>query len=401
MLGQIQVFLAGGSRTPIGAFQGALADVPATTLGSAVIKAALQRAGLQPDHVDEVIFGNVLSAGLGQNPARQAAIGAGLSPAVGATTVNKVCGSGLKAVMLAAQAIRCGDASVVVAGGMESMSRAPYLLERARGGYRMGHGELIDSMIRDGLWDVYNNLHMGTCGDRCAARYGFTRQQQDDYAVASFKRALDAMSKGAFNDEMVPIDVASGKTILTVKEDEQPRRFDEQKLRQLKPAFGKDGTITAGNASGINDGAAAVLVLSAEKAAALTARPRARILGYATASREPEWFTIAPINAIAKLMAQLSLSVADVDLFEINEAFAVVPMAAMKELGIAHEKLNVHGGAVALGHPIGASGARTLVTLLSALQQRNAKLGIVSLCIGGGEAVAMAVERLPQGDSSR
>jgi len=401
MHGQIQVFLAGGSRTPIGAFQGALADVPATTLGSAVISASLQRAGLKPDHVDEVIFGNVLSAGLGQNPARQASIGAGLSPAVGATTVNKVCGSGLKAVMLAAQAIRCGDASVVVAGGMESMSRAPYLLEKARSGYRMGHGELIDSMITDGLWDVYNNLHMGTCGDRCATRYGFTRQQQDDYAVASFKRALAAMSTGAFNDEIVPIQVPSAKTTTIVSDDEQPRRFNEEKLRQLKPAFGNDGTITAGNASAINDGAAAVVVLSAETAATLAVRPQARILGYATASREPEWFTIAPINAIGKLMAQLSLTVADVDLFEINEAFAVVPMAAMKELGIPHEKLNVHGGAVALGHPIGASGARTLVTLLGALQQRNAKLGIVSLCIGGGEAVAMAVERLPQVAATR
>jgi acetyl-CoA C-acetyltransferase len=274
------------------------------------------------------------------------------------------------------------------------MSRAPYLLEKARTGYRMGNGEIIDSMIRDGLWDVYNNLHMGMCGDKCAAKFGFTRQNQDDFAAASFKRALAAMSGGIFKEEITPVDVVAGKATITVAEDEQPKRFNEEKMRQLRPAFGKDGTVTAGNASSINDGAAAIAVLSAEKAKSLGVRTQARILGYATASREPEWFTIAPIGAISRLLDQLSLKVGNVDLFEINEAFSVVPMAAMKELGIPHEKVNVNGGAVALGHPIGASGARTLVTLLNAMKQRKATIGIDALCIGGGEAVAIAVELL-------
>jgi acetyl-CoA C-acetyltransferase len=278
---------------------------------------------------------------------------------------------------------------------MENMSRAPYLLDKARTGYRMGDGVLIDSMIRDGLWDVYNSKHMGTCGDMCASKYQFTRQQQDDFAVASFKRAIAAAQSGVFKDEIVPVDAPSGKTTAQVVEDENLKKFNEEKLRQLKPAFGKEGTITAGNASSINDGAAAVVVLSAEKAKALGVRPQARILGYATASREPEWFTTAPIGAIGKLMDQLSLKVSDVDLFEINEAFSVVPMAAMKDLGLPHEKVNVNGGAVALGHPIGASGARTLVTLLNAMKQKKARIGIDSLCIGGGEAVAMAIELLP------
>jgi acetyl-CoA C-acetyltransferase len=393
MLSQ-QVYLAGGARTAIGGFQGAFAEVSAASLGAAVIKASIHRSGVAPDQIDEVIFGNVVGAGQGQNPARQAAIGAGLAPSVGATTINKVCGSGLKSVMLAAQAIQCGDASVVVAGGTENMSRAPYLLDRARTGYRMGNGELIDGMIKDGLWDVYSNVHMGSFGDRCGAKFNFTRKDQDDYAVASFKRALDAMAKGAFVDEIVAVAAPSGKATVEVKEDEQPKRFNEEKLRQLRPAFGKEGTVTAGNASSINDGAAAVVVISAEKSKALGAHPQARILGYATASREPEWFTIAPVGAISRLMDQLSLKVSNVDLFEINEAFAVVPMAAMKELGIPHDKVNVNGGAVALGHPIGASGARTLVTLMNAMRQRKATVGIVSLCIGGGEAVAMAVEMM-------
>jgi acetyl-CoA C-acetyltransferase len=388
------VLLAGGVRTAIGGFQGAFAEVPAPALGSAVIKAALQRARVPADQVEEVIFGNVLGAGLGQNVARQATIGAGLSAAVGATTINKVCGSGLKAVMLAAQAVQCGDAGVLVAGGTENMSRAPYLLDKARNGYRMGNGEIIDSMIRDGLWDVYNNLHMGVCGDRCATKYQLSRQQQDDYAVASYKRALAAAAGGAFAEEIVAVDAPAGKTTIAVVEDEQPKRFNEEKLRQLRPAFGKEGTVTAGNASAINDGAAAVVVLSAERARALSVKPQARILGCACVSREPVWFTLAPIGAIGKLLDRLSLKVSDVGLFEINEAFSVVPLAAMKELGIPHEKTNVNGGAVALGHPIGASGARTLVTLLHAMRKRGAKIGIDSLCIGGGEAVAVAVELL-------
>jgi len=387
------VYIAGAVRTAIGNLNGALASIPATALGSRVIQAALSRAGIEANQVDEVIMGNVLSAGLGQNPARQAAIGAGLGHGVGATTVGKVCGSGLKAIMLAAQAIQCDDASLLVAGGMESMSRAPYLLEKARNGYRLGHGELLDSILRDGLTDAYGGFHMGTCADRCAAKYPFTRQQQDDFAVASYQRASAAMASGIFAREIVPVETSAGKVALTVSEDEQPARFNEQKLRQLRPAFGSEGTVTAGNASGISDGAAAVIVLSERKARALGVTPRAKILGYATAAREPEWFTLAPIAAMKRLMDRLSLKVADVDLFEINEAFAVVAMAAMRDLEIAHEKVNVLGGAVALGHPIGASGARTLVTLLNAMEQRDARIGITSLCIGGGEAVAMAVER--------
>ncbi len=387
-----EVYLNGGARTAIGGFCGAFESTPAPALGSAVVKAALVRSGIPAEAVDEVIFGNVIGAGLGQNVARQAAIGAGLSPSIGATTVSKVCGSGLKAVMLAAQAIQCGDASVVVAGGTENMSRAPYLLEKARSGYRMGNGQLIDSMIKDGLWDVYNNVHMGTCGDRCAQKYGFSRQQQDDYAVASFQRALAAAANGVFAREIEPVQVKAGREVFTVAEDETPKKFNEEKLRKLRAAFGEKGTITAGNASSINDGAAALVVVSAEKSKALGLKPQARILGYATYSREPEWFTLAPIGAIARLLQNLSLQASDVDLFEINEAFAVVPMATMKELDISHEKVNVHGGAIALGHPIGASGARTLVTLLNAMKQRGARVGVDALCIGGGEAVAMAVE---------
>jgi acetyl-CoA C-acetyltransferase len=384
------VYLAGAVRTPIGTFCGALESVPAAALGSAVAKATIRKAGVQAEHVDEVIFGNVVSAGLGQNVARQVAIGAGLGPSVGATSVNKVCGSGLKSVMLAAQAIKSGDASVIVAGGTESMSRAPYLLEKARNGYRMGNGELVDAMIRDGLWDIYKNVHMGTCGDQCAQKYNFTREQQDEFAITSFKRSIEATRTGLFAPEIEPIPTTSGKETVIVKEDENPRKFNEEKLRKLRPAFG--GTVTAGNASSINDGAAAVVVLSPEKTKALGVQPQARILGYATFSREPEWFTLAPIGAIDKLLKNLSLRVEDVDLFEINEAFAVVPMAAMQELKISHEKVNVYGGAVALGHPIGASGARTLATLLNALKQRGGRIGIDALCIGGGEAVAMAVE---------
>ena len=391
------VFLAGGVRTPIGRFCGAFAEVPATVLGSTAAKAALSRSGVDPERIDGVIFGNVLGAGLGQNVARQVAIGAGLSSAVCATTVNKVCGSSLKAVMFAAQAIRCGDASVVLAGGTENMSRAPYLLDKARSGYRMGDGNLVDSMIRDGLWDVYNDVHMGSCGDTCARKYGFSRADQDDFAVESYRRALDATASGAFKREIVPVEVRSGRTTATapetVSEDEEPKRFDEGRLRELRPAFAGDGTVTAGNASSINDGAAAVVVMSREVAADRSAAPQARILGYAEASREPEWFTLAPIGAISHLLDTLSLSVDEVGLFEINEAFSVVPMAAMRELGIPLEKVNVNGGAVALGHPIGASGARILVTLLHAMEQREAKIGIAALCIGGGEAVAVAVER--------
>jgi acetyl-CoA C-acetyltransferase len=385
-------YLVGGARTAIGSFCGAFEGTPASVLGSIVVKAALARAGIKQDDVDEVIFGNVISAGLGQNVARQVSIGAGLPASIGATTVNKVCGSGLKAVMLAAQAIQCGDASVVVAGGTENMSRGPYLLEKARGGYRLGNGDIVDAVIRDGLWDVYNNLHMGMCGDRCAEKYGFTREQQDDYAVTSFKRAIMAASEKRFADEIESVQVKAGRETITVAEDESPKKFNEEKLRKLRPAFGEKGTITAGNASGINDGAAAIVVVSGEEVRRLGLKPTAKILGYTTYSREPEWFTLAPIGAVNKLLKELSLQVRDVGLFEISEAFAVVAMAAIKELDIPHEKANVHGGAVGLGHPIGASGARLLVTLLNAMKQHGARIGVNSLCIGGGEAVAMAVE---------
>ena len=387
-----QVYLTGSVRTPIGSFCGSLEQVPAPVLGSAAAKAAVARSGVPADQIDEVIFGNVVSAGLGQNVARQVAIGAGLNPGVAATSVNKVCGSGLKAVMLGAQAIKSGDASAILAGGTENMSRAPYLLEKARSGFRMGNGEVVDSMIRDGLWDIYRNVHMGTCGDRCAEKYSFTREQQDDFAVASFQRAIEAGKKGLFAREIEPVPVKAGKETISVAEDENPKKFNEEKLRKLRPAFGEKGTITAGNASSINDGSAAVMVVSGEKVQELGLKPEARILGYTSYAREPEWFTLAPIGAIQKLLKMLSLDVRNVDLFEINEAFSVVPMAAMNELGIPHAKVNVNGGAVALGHPIGASGARTLVTLLSALKQRGGKVGIDSLCIGGGMGVAMAVE---------
>ena len=387
-----EIYLAGSVRTPIGTFGGTFESIPAPALGSSVAKAAVTRAGVPVSEIDELIFGNVVSAGLGQNVARQVAIGAGFGPGICATSVNQVCGSGLKAVMLAAQAIKSGDASVVVAGGTENMSRAPYLLEKARTGYRMGNGELIDTMIRDGLWDIYNNVHMGTCGDRCAEKYGFTRDEQDNFAAASFIRALDAAKKGAFTQQIQSIPVKAGKETILVDEDENPKKFNEDKLRKLRPAFGEKGTVTAGNASSINDGAAAVVVLSQEKASQLGVKPEAKILGYASFAREPEWFTLAPIGAIEKLLKALSLKVAEVDLFEINEAFSVVPMAAMLELKIPHEKVNVNGGAVALGHPIGASGARTLVTLIHALRQRGGKVGLNSLCIGGGMSVAMAIE---------
>jgi acetyl-CoA C-acetyltransferase len=387
-----EVFITGAVRTPIGTFGGAFEPIPAPALGSIAARAAVGRAAIAPDQIDEVIFGNVVSAGLGQNVARQVAIGAGFGPGIAATSVNKVCGSGLKAVMLAAQAIKSGDASVIVAGGTENMSRAPYLLEKARSGYRMGNGEIVDAMIRDGLWDIYNNVHMGICGDRCAEKYGFTREQQDDFAVASFTRAINAIKKGAFAAEIQSVPVRAGKETMLVAEDENPKKFNEDKLRKLRPAFGEKGTVTAGNASSINDGAAAVVVLSGEKLSQLGVKAEAKILGYASFAREPEWFTLAPIGAIDKLLKKLSLKVGDIDLFEINEAFSVVPMAAMRELGIPHEKINVNGGAVALGHPIGASGARTLVTLINALKQRGGKVGINSLCIGGGMGVAMAIE---------
>ncbi len=389
-----EAWIIDGVRTPIGAMSGALAAVSASQLGATCIQAVLARTKLDPARVDEVVMGNVLGAGQGQNPARQASIGAGLPAAVGAVTINKVCGSGLKAVMMAADAIRLGEAGLVVAGGMESMSRAPYLLTRAREGYRMGNAELIDSMVHDGLWDVYGNKHMGTYGDRCAQKYGFTKAQQDDFAVRSHTRARKAIADGIFAREVVPVDITvKGKTS-TVSADEGPAKFDEAKLRSLKPAFGPEGTVTAGNASSINDGAAALLVAAPAVAKTLSLNPVARIVGAATFSREPEWFTIAPIGALEKLLQKVGWTVANTDLFEINEAFAAVTMAAEKALEIPAEKVNIFGGAVALGHPIGCSGARVLVTLLNGLKQTGGRRGIACLCVGGGEAVALAVETL-------
>jgi acetyl-CoA C-acetyltransferase len=387
-----EAWIVEGVRTPIGAMSGALAAVAAPQLGATCVQAVLARAKLDGGQVDEVIMGNVLGAGQGQNPARQAAIGAGLPVSVGAATINKVCGSGLKAVMMAAQAIRLGEADLVVAGGMESMSRAPYLLTKAREGYRMGNGELIDSMVHDGLWDVYGNKHMGTYGDRCAQKYSFTKAQQDDFAVRSHTKARKAAADGTFDAEIVPVAVTVRGKTTTVTADEGPSKFDEAKLRSLKPAFGPEGTITAGNASSINDGAAALLVASSARATELGLKPMARIVGYATFSREPEWFTIAPVGALHKLLDKLGWTVAGTDLFEINEAFAAVTMAAERELEIPAEKVNIFGGAVALGHPIGASGARVLVTLLNGLKQTGGRRGIACLCVGGGEAVALAVE---------
>jgi acetyl-CoA C-acetyltransferase len=387
-----EVFILSGVRTPIGAMSGALAEVPAPELGAVCIKEAVKRAGVKPEAVSEVIFGNVVAAGIGQNPARQATIKAGLPASVGATTVNKVCGSGLKSVMLAAQAIRLGEANVVVAGGMENMTRAPYLLPKARQGYRMGHGELLDALIQDGLWDVYGQRHMGTYGDLCADKCELSRKDQDDFAVRSFTRARKAVADGIFKDEIVPVPVTVKKQTILVAEDEGPAKFDEAKLRALKPAFGEGGTITAGNASSINDGAAALVLASETYCTRNGLKPVAKVVGASTFSREPEWFTLAPIGALRTLLDKVNWTVANTDLFEINEAFAAVALAAERDLKIPPEKVNVYGGAVALGHPIGASGARILVTLLTGLKRTGGKRGIACLCIGGGEAVALAVE---------
>ncbi|MGF1582911.1 MAG: thiolase family protein [Gemmataceae bacterium] len=385
-------FIISGIRTPIGAMGGALSEVPAPELGSTSIQKALELAGVKPESVCEVVMGNVVGAGLGQNPARQASIRAGLPVSVGATTVNKVCGSGLKAVMMGTQAIRLEEAQIVVAGGMENMSRAPYLLTKARQGYRMGNGELVDAMIHDGLWDVYGDKHMGTYGDQCAAQCNLSKQDQDDFAVRSHTRARKAIADGVFQNEIVPVEVKMRKQTVTVSEDEGPSKFNEEKLRNLRPAFGAEGTVSAGNASSINDGGAALVLASQQACEKQGLKPIARVVGYCTFSREPEWFTLAPIGSLRKLFEQTGWSVENTDLFEINEAFAAVTMAAEQDLKIPAEKVNIYGGAVALGHPIGCSGARILVTLLNGLKQTGGKRGIASLCIGGGEAVALAVE---------
>jgi acetyl-CoA C-acetyltransferase len=379
-------------RTPIGSFMGSLSSVPAPKLGALVIEQALQRAGIKKTDVQEVIMGNVLVAGEGQAPARQAALFAGLPESVECMTVNKVCGSGLKAVMLATQAIRLGDAEIIVAGGMESMSNTPYLLEKAREGYRMGHGKLVDSMIKDGLWDVYNDYHMGNAAELCARECAIPREAQDEFAIMSYTRAQNAWKEGRFKEEVVPVTIKSRQGDTVVEQDEEPFKTNFDKVPKLKPAFQQDGTVTAANASKINDGAAAVVVISAAKAAKLGLRPIARIVDYASTAKKPEWFTTAPADVIAKVLARAGMKLDEIDLFEINEAFAVVALAVQKLSGIDVKKLNVNGGAVAMGHPIGASGARILVTLLHALKQQKKKRGLAALCIGGGEASAVIVE---------
>jgi acetyl-CoA C-acetyltransferase len=390
-----EVVIIGAARTPIGAFQGGLASLSAPRLGSIAIRSALERARVPGDAVGEVYMGCVLPAGQGQAPARQAAMGAGIPASVGAVTVNKVCGSGLKAVIFARNAIAAGEHDLVVAGGMESMSNAPYLLPKAREGYRLGHAQVIDSLIQDGLWDAYKNVHMGECGELCAREKGITRQEQDAFAAESYRRSLAAQAAGKFRAEIVPVEVAQRKgPPAVVADDEEPKRGDVEKLGGLRPAFQKDGTITAGNASSINDGAGALVLAGADVASARGLSPVARIVGAAGYAQAPEWFTTAPAGAITLLLEKVGWRVTDVDLWEINEAFAVVSIANNRMLGLDPARVNVWGGAVSLGHPIGASGARVLITLLSALRDTGARRGVASLCIGGGEGIALAVEML-------
>jgi acetyl-CoA C-acetyltransferase len=388
------VLITSAKRTPIGAFQGALLPLTAVQLGAAAARAAIQAAAVNAAELDEVIFGCVLPAGLGQAPARQAALGAGVPVSVPCTTVNKMCGSGLKAVMLGADQIRCGAAQLVLAGGFESMSNAPYLLPKARGGYRMGHGEVLDHMFYDGLQSPWDGKLMGTFGDAVASKYNFTRAQQDAFAIESVKRAVRAVDTGEFDAEVTPLTVKSRQRETVVARDETPGTCDISKIPGLKPAFNKDGTVTAASSSSISDGAAALILASGERAQAQGLKPLARVLAYASHAQEPEWFTPAPSGAIRKVLAQLGWKPNDADLYEINEAFAVVTMAAMHELDLDHARVNVNGGACALGHPIGATGARILTTLVHALRARGGKRGIAALCIGGGEAVAVAVEVL-------
>ena len=388
-----EVFICAAARTPIGAFQGALQELAAPKLGAVAISAALGRSGLGPDDVAEIYMGNVLTAGVGQAPARQAARAAGIPDRVPATTVGKVCGSGLQSVILGTKSILLGDADVVVAGGMESMSQAPYLLPQARNGFRMGHGKVVDSMIHDGLWDPYNDWHMGNAGELCAREKGFTREAQDEHAVASYKKALAAQESKAFEPEIAAVTI-EGKTKVVVSEDEEPKRVKFDKISTLRPAFDKAGTITAANASKIDDGGAALVLASGEVVKARGLTPLARVVGYGAHAQAPEWFTTAPVGAVQAACARTGLSPKDIDLYEINEAFAVVSMVTTRELGLDPASVNVRGGAIALGHPIGASGARILVTLVHALKDLQKRRGLATLCIGGGEAVAVIVERV-------
>jgi len=386
-----------GCRTPVGKFQGSLSDFSAPQLGAIVVREAVKRAGLDPAHVDECIMGNVVSAGLGQNPARQAAIFGGLSPATGAMTINKVCGSGLKSVALAAQAVQTGNSSIVVAGGMESMTNAPYLLPQARKGYRLGNAQIVDSMVHDGLWDVYNDYHMGITGENVAEKYGITREEQDEFAVNSHRKAVSAIKECRFKAQIVPVEIPAkkkGTAPVIFDKDEGPREDTTiEILRALKPAFKKDGTVTAGNAPGVNDGAAAFVVTSLQRAKELGVKPMIRIVAQATSGVEPKWVMMAPVNAVRQIWQKTGWKNEDVDLYELNEAFSVQALGVIRELGLNMDKVNVNGGAVALGHPIGASGARVLVTLIYEMIRRDVKRGIAALCLGGGNAVAMAVER--------
>jgi len=389
-----EVVIVSALRTPIGSFGGSLSGFTATQLGGFAIKAAVEKAGIKPEHVQEVYMGNVLSANVGQAPATQAAKFAGL-PDVPATTINKVCASGTKAIMLAAQSIASGQNDIVVAGGMESMSNVPYYLDKARTGYRLGHGQLTDGLVKDGLWDVYNDYHMGSAAELCASTYNISREAQDNYAVSSYKRAQASINDGKFNAEIIPVEVVDRKgntTIVDKDEDIYSVNFD--KLPGLKPVFKKDGTITAANASALNDGAAALVLMSADKAKELGLKPLARILSYADAQQAPEWFTTAPSKAIPLALQRAGKSITDVDFFEINEAFSVVSLANNQEMGLADSQVNVNGGAVAMGHPLGASGARIVVTLLSVLNQNNGKIGVAGICNGGGGASALVIEKI-------
>lgn len=389
------IVIVGAARTPIGGFQGELADVAAPALGATAIRAALDRAGVAPDDVEEVLMGCVLPAGLGQAPARQAAVGAGIPVSVGATTINKMCGSGMKAAMLGHDLIAAGSAAIVVAGGLESMTNAPYLLDRARGGYRMGHGRVLDHMFLDGLEDAYDKGRlMGTFAESCAEHYQFTRDAQDAYALESLARARKAVDNGSFDTEIASVTVTGRKGDTLVDRDEQPRNAKPEKIPTLRPAFRPDGTVTAANSSSISDGGAALVLMRRSEADRRGLTPLAVIRGHATHAQAPEWFTTAPIGAVTGLLDKTGWTAADVDLYEVNEAFAVVAMAAMRDLDLPHDKVNVHGGACALGHPIGASGARILVTLLAALEKYDLARGVATLCIGGGEATAVAIERV-------
>ena len=387
------IVILSATRTPLGAFQGGLASITASRLGAAAIKGALAQAGAAPAAVTDVLMGNVLQAGQGQAPARQAAMHAGLPAAVRAVTVHKVCGSGLQAVMQAAHALTVGMGTLYVAGGMENMSQAPYLLPKARDGYRLGHQQVIDSLVTDGLWDPYNNIHMGNCAEKCAAKYAFTRAQQDAYAIASFQRANAAQQDGRLAQEITPVEFADAKGNVTkVERDEGPAKVKYDKIPALKPSFQPDGTITPANASSINDGAAALVLATADTAKAGGLQPIARLVSFGGHAQDPMWFTTAPVPAARYALKAAGWAVTDVDLWEVNEAFAVVPLAFMQELGVPHARLNVRGGAIALGHPIGCSGARILVTLIAALRERGLRRGVAAICIGGGEGLAACVE---------